>query len=55
LKLKFNLIVKGGRKMLANKKVFVLGERDGVSAPAIEECVKAIGAEVIYKDTQCFV
>jgi betaine reductase len=40
---------------LTSKKVFVLGERDGVPAPAIEECVKAVGAEVIYKDTQCFV
>ncbi len=40
---------------LSNKKVFVLGERDGVPAPAIEECMKAAGAEIIYKDTQCFV
>ncbi len=40
---------------LKGKKVFVLGERDGVPAPAIEECIKGIGAEVIYKDTQCFV
>ncbi|SDI37966.1 Glycine reductase complex selenoprotein A [Alteribacillus bidgolensis] len=40
---------------LANKKVFVLGERDGVPAPAIEECMNAAGAEIIYKDTQCFV
>ncbi len=36
-------------------KVFVLGERDGVAAPAIAECVKGAGAEVIYIDTQCFV
>jgi betaine reductase len=43
------------RMDLTSKKVFVLGERDGVPAPAIEECVKAVGAEVIYKDTQCFV
>jgi glycine reductase len=44
------------RKMeLVNKKVFVLGERDGVPAPAIEDCLKAINVEVIYKDTQCFV
>ncbi len=41
--------------ILTNKKVFVLGERDGVPAPSIEECMNAIGAEVIYKDTQCFV
>jgi hypothetical protein len=41
--------------MLQGKKVFVLGERDGVPAPAIVECVKAAGAEIIYSDTQCFV
>ncbi|SDI37839.1 Glycine reductase complex selenoprotein A [Alteribacillus bidgolensis] len=41
--------------MIKDKKVFVLGERDGVPAPAIEECMKAAGAEIIYKDTQCFV
>lgn len=40
---------------LKDKKVFVLGERDGVPAPAIEECLNAAGVEVIYKDTQCFV
>jgi betaine reductase len=41
--------------MIAGKKVFVLGERDGVPAPAIEACVKAAGGEVIFADTQCFV
>lgn len=41
--------------LLQGKKVFVVGERDGVPAPAIAECVKAAGAEVIFMDTQCFV
>jgi len=40
---------------LKGKKVFVLGERDGVQAQAIAACVEAAGAEVIYADTQCFV
>jgi glycine reductase len=40
---------------LKGKKVFVLGERDGVPAPAIEACMGAAEAEVIYTDTQCFV
>jgi glycine reductase len=35
--------------------VFILGERDGVPAPAIAECVKAKQGEVIYQDTSCFV
>jgi glycine reductase len=41
--------------MLKNKKVFVIGERDGVPAPAVAECVKAAGGHVIFMDTQCFV
>jgi glycine reductase len=41
--------------LLEGKKVFIVGERDGVPAPAIAECVKTAGAEVIYMDTQCFV
>lgn len=40
---------------LKQKKVFVLGERDGVPAPAIVECMKATEAEVIFVETQCFV
>jgi glycine reductase len=40
---------------LKGKKVFVLGERDGVQAQAIAECIKATGAEIVYMDTQCFV
>jgi glycine reductase len=40
---------------LKDKKVIVLGERDGVQAHAIAECLKAAGAEIIYMDTQCFV
>ena len=40
---------------LKGKKVFVLGERDGVQALAIAECAKKAEAEVIYQDTQCFV
>jgi len=39
----------------ANKKVIVIGDRDGVPGPAIEECLKAVGAEVIFSSTECFV
>jgi betaine reductase len=41
--------------VLEKKKVFVIGERDGVPAPAVAACVKASGADVIFMDTQCFV
>lgn len=40
---------------LKSKKVFILGERDGVQGEAIAECIKGIGADIIFVDTQCFV
>lgn len=40
---------------LESKKIFVMGERDGIQAQAIGECLKSVGAEVIYMETQCFV
>ncbi len=41
--------------MLEDKKVVILGDRDGVPGPAIEECVKTAGAEVVFSTTECFV
>ena len=41
--------------MLKGKKVAILGDRDGIPGPAIEECVKAAGAEVVFSTTECFV
>jgi len=38
------------------KKVIVIGDRDGIPGPAIEECLKtAEGADVIFSATECFV
>ena len=37
------------------KKVIVIGDRDGIPGPAIEECLKTAGAEVIFSSTECFV
>ena len=37
------------------KRVIIFGERDGVPGPAIAECMRAAGAEVIYSVTECFV
>ncbi len=36
------------------KKVIVLGERDGVAAPAIAACVRGAGGEVVLAVTECF-
>ena len=40
---------------IKSKKLIILGERDGVQAQTIATCMEAIGAEIIYIDTQCFV
>ena len=40
---------------LRGKRVIIIGERDGVQGPAIEECVKSAGAEPVLAQTQCFV
>lgn len=40
---------------LRGKKLVILGERDGVPAPTIEQAIENLGAEVIYSGTQCFV
>ena len=36
---------------LEGKRVLVIGERDGVNAPAIEACVKSVGAEVPHRSS----
>jgi len=41
--------------MLSGKKVVVLGDRDGVPGPAIEECMRSAGADVVFSTTECFV
>ncbi len=41
--------------MLKGKKVIILGDRDGVPGPAIEECIKSAGGEVVFSVTECFV
>jgi hypothetical protein len=41
--------------MLQGKKVIAIGERDGISGPAIAACALAAGAEVVFVATECFV
>ena len=41
--------------MLQGKKVIAIGERDGISGPAIAACAKAAGADVVFAATECFV
>lgn len=41
--------------MLKGKKVVILGDRDGVPGPAIEECIRTTGADIVFSATECFV
>ncbi len=41
--------------LLEDKKVVALGERDGISGPAIAACVEAAGGQVVFTATECFV
>lgn len=42
--------------VLENKKVIIIGDRDGIPGPAMEECVKTVpSAEVVFSSTECFV
>ena len=38
-----------------NTKVIIIGDRDGIPGPAIEECVKTTPAEIVFSATECFV
>ena len=41
---------------LKNKKIVIIGDRDGILGLAIEECVKTIeGTEIVFSSTECFV
>ena len=40
---------------IKGKRVIIIGERDGVPGPAIEECVKSAGGVPVMVQTQCFV
>ncbi len=41
--------------MFEDKKVAILGDRDGVPGPAIEEAMETTGADVVFTTTECFV
>lgn len=41
--------------LLEGKKVILLGERDGIPGPAMEEVFKPLGVDVVFSVTECFV
>lgn len=38
-----------------NTKVIIIGDRDGIPGPAMEECIKGTNSEVVFSSTECFV
>lgn len=38
-----------------DKKVIIIGDRDGIPGPAISECLKNTTAEIVFSATECFV
>ena len=34
--------------LLKDKKIIVIGDRDGIHGQAIDECLKSIGAEILF-------
>lgn len=38
-----------------NNKVIIIGDRDGIPGPAMEECIKTTPAEIVFSATECFV
>jgi betaine reductase len=41
--------------VLKDRKVIALGERDGISGPAIAACAEAAGGSVVFVATDCYV
>ena len=41
--------------ILNGKKVIIIGDRDGIPGPAVEECLKSTEAVVVFSSTECFV
>jgi len=41
--------------MLEGKKIIILGDRDGIPAQAIENCLVHKNVEIVYSATECYV
>ena len=41
--------------VFTGKKVLILGDRDGITGEAIEECLRETEAEIVFSSTECFV
>ena len=43
------------KSFFADKKICILGDRDGITCPANAECMQTVGGEILFTSTECFV
>ncbi len=48
-------VLRMDKSFFENKKICALGDRDGIPGPALAECMKSVGGEVLFTSTECFV
>lgn len=41
--------------ILKDKKVVIIGDRDGIPGDAIAACAETAGGDVVFSSTECFV
>lgn len=41
--------------IIKDRKIVVIGDRDGIPGPAIAACAETAGGEVVFSSTECFV
>jgi hypothetical protein len=41
--------------ILKDRKVIVIGDRDGIPGQAIALCAESAGGDVVFSSTECFV
>lgn len=37
------------------KKIIIIGDRDGIPGEAISECIRNTPSEIVFSTTECFV
>lgn len=41
--------------IIKDRKIVIIGDRDGIPGPAIAACAESAGGEVVFSSTECFV
>lgn len=51
----FHIFLGGYFMSMDNKKLLIIGDRDGIPGQAIEACVEGKPVEILFSSTECFV